>query len=71
MKSFSLNSFEFYLFTWAAYIVQPYSPDNRLVAGESLYPYILEDYLGKISFVINTQSYLHLCILATIISETL
>ena len=42
----SLNSFEFYLFTWAAYIVQPYSPDNRLVAGESLYPFVLEDYLG-------------------------
>ena len=47
MNHFSLNSFEFYLFTWAAYIVQPYSPDNRLVAGESLYPYVLEDYLGK------------------------
>ena len=47
MNSFSLNSFEFYLFTWAAYIVQPYSPDNRLIAGESLYPYVLEDYLGK------------------------
>jgi sphingomyelin phosphodiesterase 4 len=41
-----LNSFEFYMFTFAAYIVQPYTPDNKFVAGESLYPNILEDYLA-------------------------
>jgi len=41
-----LNSFEYYMFTFSVYIVQPYTLDNRLVAGESLYPYILEDYLS-------------------------
>ena len=42
----SLNSFEYYMFTLSVYIVQPYTLDKRLVAGESLYPYILEDYLS-------------------------
>jgi len=41
-----LNSFEFYMFMFAAYIVQPdQTTDNRFVPGESLYPYVLEDYL--------------------------
>jgi len=40
-----LNSFEFYMFSFAAYIVQPDATDNRFIAGESVYPYILEDYL--------------------------
>jgi len=46
MQQLSLNSFEFYMFTFSVYIVQPYTLDNKLVAGESLYPYILEDYLS-------------------------
>ena len=46
MQQLSLNSFEYYMFTFSVYIVQPYTLDNRLVAGESLYPYILEDYLS-------------------------
>lgn len=46
MQQLSLNSFEYYMFTFAVYIVQPYTMDNKLVAGESLYPYILEDYLS-------------------------
>ena len=41
-----LNSFEFYMFTFAAYLVQPYTVDNKFVAGESLYPQILEDYFS-------------------------
>ena len=31
--------------TLSVYIVQPYTLDNRLVAGESLYPHKQEDYL--------------------------
>jgi sphingomyelin phosphodiesterase 4 len=46
LQQLSLNSFEYYMFTFSVYIVQPYTLDNRLVAGESLYPYILEDYLS-------------------------
>jgi len=46
IQQLSLNSFEFYMFTFSVYIVQPYSLDNKLVAGESLYPFILEDYLS-------------------------
>merc|ERR1719219_65469 len=34
------------MFSFSVYIVQPYSLDNKLVAGESLYPFILEDYLS-------------------------
>jgi hypothetical protein len=41
-----LNSFEFYMFTFAAYIIQPYTPDNKFIPGESLYPNILEEYLS-------------------------
>jgi hypothetical protein len=41
-----LNAFEFYMFTFAAYIVQPYTPDNKFIPGESLYPNIVEDYLA-------------------------
>ena len=41
-----LNSFEFYMFTFAAYIVQPYTLDNKFIPGESLYPNVLEDYLS-------------------------
>ena len=41
-----LNSFEFYMFTFAAYIVQPYPLDNKFIPGESLYPNVLEDYLS-------------------------
>jgi len=46
MQHLSLNSFEFYMFTFSYYIVQPYSPDNKLLAGESAYPFILENYLS-------------------------
>ena len=46
MQNLTLNSFEFYMFSFSVFIVQPYSPDNKLVAGESLYPFILEDYLS-------------------------
>merc|ERR1719228_2800116 len=46
IQQLSLNSFEFYMFTFSVYIVQPYSLDNKLVAGESLYPFLLEDYLS-------------------------
>ena len=31
---------------FSVYIVLPYSTDNKLVAGESVYPFILEDYLS-------------------------
>lgn len=41
-----LNSFEFYMFSFAAYIVQPYMVDNKFIPGESLYPQVLEDYLA-------------------------
>ena len=41
-----LNAFEYYMFTFAAYIVQPFTADNKFVPGESLYPSILEDYLS-------------------------
>jgi hypothetical protein len=41
-----LNAFEFYMFTFAAYIVQPYTPDNKFIPGESLYPNVVEDYLA-------------------------
>ena len=41
-----LNSFEYYMFTFAAYIVQPYTVDNKFVAGDSLYPHVLEDYFS-------------------------
>lgn len=41
-----LNSYEFYMFTFIAYIVQPYTADNKFVPGDSLYPNILEDYFS-------------------------
>jgi hypothetical protein len=41
-----LNSYEFYMFTFIAYIVQPYTLDNKFVPGDSLYPTILEDYFS-------------------------
>ena len=46
LQNLTLNSFEFFMFSFSVYIVQPYSQDNKLVAGESLYPFILEDYLS-------------------------
>ena len=46
LQHLTLNSFELLMFTFSVYIVQPYSQDNKLVAGESLYPFILEDYLS-------------------------
>ena len=46
LQHLTLNSFELLMFSFSVYIVQPYSPDNKLVAGESLYPFILEDYLS-------------------------
>ena len=45
LQQLSHNSFGYYMFTFSVYIVQHYTLDNRLVAGESLYPCILEDYL--------------------------
>ena len=42
----NLNSFELYMFTFAAYIVQPYTQDNKFIPGDSLYPAVLEDYLS-------------------------
>ena len=41
-----LNAFEYYIFSFAAYIVQPFTADNKFMAGESLYPSVLEDYLS-------------------------
>ena len=46
LQQLTLNSFELLMFSFSVYIVQPYSPDNKLVAGESVYPFILEDYLS-------------------------
>ena len=46
LQNLNLNSFELLMFSFSVYIVQPYSLDNKLVAGESLYPFILEDYLS-------------------------
>jgi len=41
-----LSPLQLYLTTFAAYITQPRLGDNKLVAGESLYPFLLEDYLS-------------------------
>ena len=46
LQQLSLNSWEYFMVTFSVYIVQPYTPDNRLVAGESVYPLVLEDYLS-------------------------
>ena len=41
-----LNSFEYYMFTFATYLVKPYTVDNKIQTGDSLYTTLAEEYLA-------------------------
>ena len=41
-----LNSFEYYMFTFATYLVKPYTIDNKIQTGDSLYTTLAEEYLA-------------------------
>jgi len=41
-----LNSFEYFMFTFATYLVKPYTIDNKMQSGDSLYTALTEDYLS-------------------------
>ena len=45
MTQLSLNAFEYFMFSFSVLIVLPYSQDNKFEQGDSLYPYIFENYL--------------------------
>ena len=46
MTQLSLNAFEYFVFSFTVLLVLPYNPDNTFLQGDSLYPFILENFLN-------------------------